>query len=249
MRNDSNNPLLKVNKSFEENSSFITNEKRATKTGIVSKTALGLFIFIATIIATQNNDFLFSLSTSWLFFIATFIIYIIGIFKMRTNIKWAKRLFFFYPIMEGMILSSAIFYLDLYVPGIAYQALIIVVLIFALMIVIYQLFEPLLAKLVPIFFIMFFGLFIIEMLDMTMGIFGGSLYAVNSDFGLFMSIAFVVLASYSYTLDFRRVSYMVKNNMPKEYEYYAALGLLITTIWLYVEVLRLIAILASRNND
>ncbi len=246
MNQNSNNPLIGGNRGFSGN---IVQANVATKAGITFKTILGLLLFVVTLYATMNNSFLMSLSTNMFFFVGTFVFYIVGIFKMRNDMKWAKRLFFFYPIMQGILLASFIGFANMYVPGIALQALIIVILIFAFMIIIYQLFEPLLTKLIPLMFVILLFFFGIQMLDFIFQIFGGSLYAFNSDFGLFMSIGFVILASFSYVTDFKTVSMVTKNQAPKEYEYYAALGLLITTIWLYVEVLRLLLVFASRNND
>ncbi len=245
MRSTTNNPLIGAR---QEKMQVMSGVKTATKLGITIKTIIGLMIFVGTIIATLSNQFLWDLSTNPFFAIGSLIIYFIGIFRMRKNMVWAKRLFFFYPIIQGIIMASTIYYVELIYPGIAMQALIIVVLIFAFMTVLFQLFEPLLTKMIPTMMLMLLLVFIVQMIDLTAGIFGGSLYQFDSDMGLFISIALVIFASFSYVIDFRNVSQITRSEAPKEYEYYAALGLLITTIWLYVEVLRLLMIFANRDD-
>jgi len=70
---------------------------------------------------------------------------------------------------------------------------------------------------------------------------GGGLLAVAvSGFG-------VVLASLFLVLDFDFVEQGIRNGLPREYAWTAAFGLIVTLVWLYLEILRLLAIL--RGND
>ena len=48
-------------------------------------------------------------------------------------------------------------------------------------------------------------------------------------------------------LDFEQVKSMVYGGFDKRYEWMASLGLMITIIWIYVEVLRIVAIFANRD--
>ena len=67
-----------------------------------------------------------------------------------------------------------------------------------------------------------------------------------------MSIGFsvfvVVIASLNLVLDFDFIEEASEANVPKYMEWYATFGLLITLIWLYLEILRLLAKLQSRRN-
>jgi uncharacterized YccA/Bax inhibitor family protein len=70
---------------------------------------------------------------------------------------------------------------------------------------------------------------------------GGGLLAVAvSGFG-------VVLASLFLVLDFDFVEQGIRNGLPRAYAWTAAFGLIVTLVWLYLEILRLLAIL--RGND
>ena len=69
---------------------------------------------------------------------------------------------------------------------------------------------------------------------------GGLLPIALSGFG-------VVLASFFLVLDFDTIEQGLRNNAPKDYAWVAAFGLVVTLVWLYLEMLRLLSIL--RGND
>ena len=58
----------------------------------------------------------------------------------------------------------------------------------------------------------------------------------------------MVLAALSLTLDFARVEAGVDAGAPKFMEWYSAYGLMVTLIWLYMTLLRLLALLSNRQN-
>jgi uncharacterized YccA/Bax inhibitor family protein len=65
--------------------------------------------------------------------------------------------------------------------------------------------------------------------------------------GLGLSALGVVLASLFLVLDFDFIEQGIRNGLPRQYAWMAAFGLVVTLVWLYLELLRLIAIL--RGND
>jgi uncharacterized YccA/Bax inhibitor family protein len=60
-----------------------------------------------------------------------------------------------------------------------------------------------------------------------------------------VSLIAVVLAALSLTLDFGAISEGVRVGAPRQMEWYSAYSLMVTLIWLYINVLRLLAWLAS----
>ena len=62
-----------------------------------------------------------------------------------------------------------------------------------------------------------------------------------------ISIFIVIIASLNLVLDFDFIEEGVENGAPKYMEWYGAFGLLVTLIWLYLEILRLLAKLQSRD--
>jgi len=64
--------------------------------------------------------------------------------------------------------------------------------------------------------------------------------------GLVVTVVAIILAALSLVLDFGTIEAGVEAGAPKEYEWYLAFSLMVTLIWLYVMLLRLLAVL-SRN--
>ena len=75
---------------------------------------------------------------------------------------------------------------------------------------------------------------------------GHSVYGMGL-LGLAVAGVGVVLASLSLVLDFDYIEQGVRNGLPQQYAWLAAFGLVVTLVWLYLEILRLLAILQNNN--
>ena len=84
-----------------------------------------------------------------------------------------------------------------------------------------------------------------------MSFFGNSIPIMNPTNSSFLSIGFslfvVVIASLNLVMDFDFIEEGAAKGAPKYMEWYGAFGLLVTLIWLYLEILRLLAKLSSRR--
>ena len=69
----------------------------------------------------------------------------------------------------------------------------------------------------------------------------------SSMFSIGFSLVVVVIASLNLVLDFDFIEEGVEKGVPKYMEWYGAFGLMITLVWLYLEILRLLAKLNSRR--
>lgn len=78
--------------------------------------------------------------------------------------------------------------------------------------------------------------------DLIMGLFGHSLPLIHQSTtgGILFSLAVVVIASLNFILDFDMVERGVSAQAPKYMEWYAGFSILVTIIWLYLELLRLL---------
>ena len=65
--------------------------------------------------------------------------------------------------------------------------------------------------------------------------------------GLVVTLVAIVLAALSLVLDFATIEGGVQAGAPKQLEWYLAFGLMVTLVWLYISILKLLALL-SRNN-
>jgi uncharacterized YccA/Bax inhibitor family protein len=87
------------------------------------------------------------------------------------------------------------------------------------------------------------GIMVLYGVSFLMSLFGASISFINSPslLGIGFSVVVCVVASLNLALDFDRIERGVNARMPKDYEWVAALGLLVTLVWLYLEMLRLLS--------
>jgi len=95
------------------------------------------------------------------------------------------------------------------------------------------------------------GIFIVYLVNMVMGFFGSQMGIMDinnsSMFSIGFSLFVVIIASLNLVLDFDFIEEGAEKGAPKYMEWYGAFGLLVTLIWLYLEILRLLAKLYSRR--
>jgi uncharacterized YccA/Bax inhibitor family protein len=105
-----------------------------------------------------------------------------------------------------------------------------------------------------IFLIAMVGYAVFSLINLGLMIFG-----VNTDpwglrsaeiagipLGLILGVLVVIMAAYSLVLDFDYIQQGVRNRAPKKFEWTGVFGIMVTVIWLYLEILRMLAI-AQRN--
>ncbi len=93
------------------------------------------------------------------------------------------------------------------------------------------------------------GIFVFYMISFVLGFFGVTVPMIHSNgmMGIGFSLVVVVIAALNLVLDFDFIEQGAANAAPKYMEWYAAFGLMVTLIWLYIEILRLLAKLNSRR--
>lgn len=93
------------------------------------------------------------------------------------------------------------------------------------------------------------GIALLYLLSFILGFFGVSVPLIHSSgtFGILFSLFVVVIAALNLVLDFDFIEQGVEKGAPKYMEWYGAFGLLVTLVWLYLEILHLLAKLQSRE--
>lgn len=154
-----------------------------------------------------------------------------------------------YAAVEGVFLGVFSHYLSNLYPGIALQAVLGTASSFAVMLVLYRTGK---VRVTPRFTKTLIGLgagyLVFLLLNLGLSAFGGGFDLWNQDggsilFPLAVSVFAVGLASFFLILDFDQIEQGIKAGVPERESWRAAFGLMVTLIWLYVEMLRLIAIL------
>ena len=89
----------------------------------------------------------------------------------------------------------------------------------------------------------------VYLLSFIMSFFGSGLSFIHSSgtFGIIFSLGVVVIAALNLVLDFDFIENGAEAGAPKYMEWVGALGLMVTLVWLYIEILRLLAKLNDRR--
>lgn len=101
-------------------------------------------------------------------------------------------------------------------------------------------------KLNKIFFIAMMGYLLFSVVNLVLVGFAGQSLR-GGMMGLVIGAFAVVLASYSLVMDFEFIQKGVEGGAPAKFAWTAAFGLVVTLVWLYIEILRILSIL--RGND
>ena len=92
------------------------------------------------------------------------------------------------------------------------------------------------------------GIALVYLINMIIGFFGKSIAVLHSSspLGIGISLVIVVVAALNLVIDFDFIERNAANNVPKYMEWYSAFALIITLVWLYMEMLRLLAKVRQR---
>jgi uncharacterized YccA/Bax inhibitor family protein len=175
----------------------------------------------------------------------------IGIaFAVARKPHLAGKLAVAYALLEGLLLGVISKILDANYPGIASQALMLTLGVAAGMLFLYR------ARVINVtrnFRIAVtaatLGVFLAYMASLLGNFLGFEvpLLHENTPAGILVSILIVGLAAANLALDFDFVERGVAEKYPRDYEWVGAFGLVVTLAWLYIEILRLLAKLRSRD--
>ena len=222
-----------------------------TLQGTVNKTGVLLICAVATAAWTWNL-FLHSHSQQTVMPLALLgvvgglIVAMVTIFKKQ----WAGITAPIYALLEGLVLGSISAMLELRFPGIAIQA---VSLTFGTLVVLLLAYRSGLIAVTEKFRLGVIaatgGIALFYIVEIVLGFFGVHFTAINGSgvIGIGFSIFVVIIAALNLVLDFDFIETGVRVGAPKYMEWYGAFGLMVTLIWLYFEILRLLSKLRSRE--
>lgn len=222
-----------------------------TVQGTVNKTGILLLLVLVSALYTWRKFFteqdLASIQIfMWGGLIGGLIFAFITIFKKT----WAPYTSPIYALCEGLFLGgiSAIF--EMQFPGIVIHA---VGLTFGTLACLLLAYKTGLIKVTENFKLGVIAatgaVFLVYLIDFILGFFGVNVPFIHSSglIGIGISIVIVVIAALNLVLDFDFIEKGAEHGAPKFMEWYAAFGLLVTLVWLYLEILRLLAKLRSRR--
>ena len=250
----SGNPALKDSTFLDLNSGTVVRGAGTTMTlnGTVNKTAFLLVLTLAGALYTWNLFFASNGAANLMPYILVgalggFVVAMVTIFKKT----WAPVTAPLYAGLEGVFIGAISAMFELKFPGIVMQA---VGLTFGTLAALLMAYRSGLIKVTENFKLGVVAatgaIFLLYLANIGMRLFGFEGMGFIHDSGLLgigFSAVVVVIAALNLVLDFDFIEKGVEQNAPKYMEWYAAFGLLVTLIWLYLEMLRLLSKLQSRN--
>ena len=177
--------------------------------------------------------------------IGGFILALVTIFK-RT---WAGITAPLYAVLEGLFLGGLSALLEAQFSGIVIQA---VGLTFGTMFVLLAAYKTGVIKVTKKFQMGVIaatgGVALLYFVSILLQLFGVNFAIFQSTpLGIGISVVIVIIAALNLVLDFDFIYKGSQAGAPKHMEWYAAFGLMITLIWLYIEILRLLSLIAGRE--
>ncbi|MPY11353.1 Bax inhibitor-1/YccA family protein [Arthrobacter bussei] len=171
-----------------------------------------------------------------------------------------------YAALEGLFVGGITMFLEAQFPGIAMQAVLGTLVVFGVTLALFKSGKvratPRAMKFFMIAIISYAAFSLVNLGLMLFGVTEGMFglrssgipgtegmfgFAEGIPFGLVIGLFAICLAAFSLIIDFTSISEGVRQGAPMKYSWTAAFGLTVTLIWLYVEILRLLAIL--RGSD
>ncbi|MGB4777372.1 Bax inhibitor-1/YccA family protein [Microbacterium sp.] len=188
-----------------------------------------------------------------------FVLAMVVTFTSRKKVRPA--LIFGYAAFEGLFIGGISAFFEFMWPGIVMQATLATLSVVGVTLALFASGKVRAsAKATKIFLIAMIGYLVFSLVNVVLMMFGafgagsGGPFGMLSDvriagipLGVIIGVAVVIMAAYSLVLDFDSIQQGVRNGAPRQYAWLGAFGIMVTVVWLYVEILRMIAILRGNN--
>ena len=250
----SGNPALKESTFLDLSSgSVVSRDGAMTLNGTVNKT--GLLLLLAVLTAsfawsqTITADGQLSPAASvylWCGAIGGLVMALVTVFKKT----WAPVTAPLYALIEGFFLGAISAIYNMKFQGIVFQA---VLLTFGTLGALLFAYRSGMIKATENFKLGVVaatgGIALVYLATIVLGFFGIRMPMIHESglIGIGFSLFVVVIAALNLVLDFDFIETGVEQGAPKYMEWYGAFGLMVTLVWLYIEFLRLLSKLQSRN--
>ncbi len=226
-----------------ERSEVFTSTDEATYRGIFLKTSLMILITALSgfFAVTYLQEAIFPLM-----FMSMIVAFIAVIVSMR-SVRFAKVGAIIYSVSEGVLLGAITWIMNIYYPGIATTALVGTASIFTVMLFLYS---SRTIRVTPrfrkIMYSILLGILVFFVASLLLRLFG-VVIDISSPLALGISGLLIFFGALMLTLDFDRAESIVSGGFDRSYEWIVAIGLMVTLVWIYIELLRFLAILSSNR--
>lgn len=239
----SSNPMFRISRDQEMTSTTQASYLGITfKTGILIILALVSGIFSAILLKNGDNGIYAILSAS---VVASFVSVLIASFSARL----AAPFTILYALSEGVMLGVLTAIANIFAPGVGSIAGVTTAVIFVVMFALYSTNR---FRVTPKFRrVMFGSLISILIVSIIMSIFRATFFTGEFPIPLLIviSLLLIIYGAFMLTLDFDHAARIVESGADKKYEWRVSLGLLLSIVWIYVQIVRLLVLIAARKDD
>ena len=171
---------------------------------------------------------------------------LVVIFSRKENAAYMAPI---YAAFQGLFVGGVSSIMEVYYPNIVLQAVLLTFGVFFAMLIIYKM------NWIPVTQTLRIGIYcavgsiaLVYIISLIMRLLGSGIPFIHSSgpIGIGFSVLVCGIAAVCFLLDFDFIEKRVEAGSPKYLEWYAAFGLLVTLVWLYIEILHLLAKLRDR---
>lgn len=242
----SNNPMLKNSVFTNASRSYYTDTM--TRNGTIQKTlVLFVILVIGGAISWTSNLTILQSYAGW------FVLLIIGMglsFATAFMPRVSPFTSPFYALVEGLLIGAISAAYNTFYNGIVTQAVTVTIGIFLVTLFFYS------ARIIKVtnrfrtgVLIATFGVMLIYLFDILLSAFGMSVPFLNDSglIGIIINLVIIIIAALNFMLDFDYIDRACAMGAPKFMEWYLGFSIMVTFIWLYLEVLRLLSIIRGSS--
>lgn len=243
------NPAFKA--SAMRNFEVVDVSKQMTVQGAINKTGILLVLLITSAFFTWNYVAThigrnIGALLPWLMgaAIGGLVIAFVTAFKPR----WAKVTAPLYALLEGLLLGTLSLLFELIYPGIVMQAFLATFGVLFTMLALYSFrIIRVTAKLRAGIMMATGAVMLLYLATWILGMFGVEMAFMHDGgpLSIIITLAIIAVAAFNLLLDFDFIERGADEGAPKYLEWYAGFGLMVTLVWLYLEILRLLSYLQS----
>lgn len=234
-----------LNQMYNAGTASPLDTNRLTVNDVVMKTGLNLGLVVLGAVVGWMVPMLGAIGA-----IAGFALGLVNSFKKKVS----PALVMLYSVAEGLFLGFMSFMFEARYPGIVGQAVTATIIVFATILALYATGRIRTnAKLNSFFMVATISYLVFCLVNL------GSVLIFNNDIrsmtvagiplGLIIGLFAVLLATYSLLMDFTNVSESVKAGVPERESWRLAFGLVVSLVWLYIEILRVLGYARAMLED
>lgn len=187
-----------------------------------------------------------------------FVLAMVVIFTSRKKIRPA--LIFAYAAFEGLFVGAISAFFEFLWPGIVVQATLATLAVVGVTLALFASGKIRASKrATKVFMIAMIGYLVFSLVNIFLMLFNvpiaGGAFGLLSEqsplfgipWGVLIGVFVVIMAAYSLVLDFDSIQQGVRNGAPRQFGWMGAFGIMVTVVWLYLEILRILAIARGNN--